>query len=99
MRQRASGRPPGGGDRQSPRLPEGAGHGPRIGGIVYTESARKVAYFVETAERPGTPLIYLQDVSGFMVGPEAEKRGHHPRGRGDGRDHGVRDGAQDRADD
>ena len=27
--------------------------GPRIGGIVYTESARKVAYFVENAERPG----------------------------------------------
>ncbi len=48
---------------------------PRIGGIIYTESARKVAYFVENAERAGTPLIYLQDVSGFMVGPEAEKEG------------------------
>ncbi len=48
---------------------------PRIGGIIYTESARKVAYFVETAERLGTPLIYLQDVSGFMVGPEAEREG------------------------
>jgi 3-methylcrotonyl-CoA carboxylase beta subunit len=48
---------------------------PRIGGIVYTESARKVAYFVETAERSRTPLIYLQDVSGFMVGPEAEREG------------------------
>jgi acetyl-CoA carboxylase carboxyltransferase component len=48
---------------------------PRIGGIVYTESARKVAYFVETAERLGLPLIYLQDVSGFMVGPEAEREG------------------------
>src|SRR6204780_2105768 len=30
--------------------------GPRIGGIIYTESARKVAYFVETAERLGLPL-------------------------------------------
>jgi acetyl-CoA carboxylase carboxyltransferase component len=48
---------------------------PRIGGIIYTESARKVAYFVETAERLGTPLVYLQDVSGFMVGPEAEREG------------------------
>jgi 3-methylcrotonyl-CoA carboxylase beta subunit len=48
---------------------------PRIGGIVYTESARKVAYFVETCERLGQPLIYLQDVSGFMVGPEAETSG------------------------
>ncbi|MGE5648229.1 MAG: acyl-CoA carboxylase subunit beta [Acidobacteriota bacterium] len=49
--------------------------GPRIGGIVYTESARKVAYFVENAERLGLPLIYLQDVSGFMVGTEAERGG------------------------
>jgi acetyl-CoA carboxylase carboxyltransferase component len=49
--------------------------GPRIGGIVYTESARKVAYFVETAERQGLPLVYLQDVSGFMVGSEAETQG------------------------
>jgi 3-methylcrotonyl-CoA carboxylase beta subunit len=49
--------------------------GPRIGGIVYAESARKVAYFVENAERNGVPLIYLQDVSGFMVGVEAERDG------------------------
>ena len=49
--------------------------GPRIGGIVYTESARKVAYFVENAERAGTPLLYMQDVSGFMVGVEAETGG------------------------
>ena len=48
---------------------------PRIGGIVYAESARKVAFFVETAERLRHPLIYLQDVSGFMVGPEAERAG------------------------
>jgi acetyl-CoA carboxylase carboxyltransferase component len=49
--------------------------GPRIGGIIYTESARKVAYFVENAERQGLPIIYLQDVSGFMVGVEAETGG------------------------
>jgi 3-methylcrotonyl-CoA carboxylase beta subunit len=49
--------------------------GPRIGGIVYTESARKVAYFVENAERRNLPLLYLQDVSGFMVGAEAESGG------------------------
>ncbi len=48
---------------------------PRIGGIVYTESARKVAYFVEYAERAGLPILYLQDVSGFMVGVEAEQSG------------------------
>ncbi len=49
--------------------------GKHIGGIVYAESARKVAYFVEMAERAGTPLIYIQDVSGFMVGGEAESGG------------------------
>ncbi len=48
---------------------------PRLGGIVYTESARKVAYFVETCERQGLPIIYVQDVSGFMVGVEAESEG------------------------
>jgi 3-methylcrotonyl-CoA carboxylase beta subunit len=47
--------------------------GARIGGIVYTESARKVAYFVENAERNNTPIVYFQDVSGFMVGAEAER--------------------------
>ncbi|MBV8897762.1 MAG: acyl-CoA carboxylase subunit beta [Acidobacteriaceae bacterium] len=49
--------------------------GPRVGGIVYTESARKVAYFVENAERHRLPLLYVQDVSGFMVGVEAETAG------------------------
>jgi acetyl-CoA carboxylase carboxyltransferase component len=49
--------------------------GPRIGGIIYTDSARKVAYFVEQAERAGTPIVYVQDVSGFMVGIDAESSG------------------------
>src|ERR1700676_338945 len=49
--------------------------GARIGGIIYTESSRKVAYFVENAERNNLPLIYLQDVSGFMVGVDAERAG------------------------
>jgi acetyl-CoA carboxylase carboxyltransferase component len=48
---------------------------PRIGGIIYTETARKVAYFVEMAERLGTPILYVQDVSGFMVGQESESAG------------------------
>jgi len=34
-----------------------------------------VAYFVELANRAGTPIIYIQDVSGFMVGSEAESEG------------------------
>ena len=49
--------------------------GPRIGGIIYTESARKAAFFVDVAERHRLPLLYLQDVSGFMVGRQAEESG------------------------
>ena len=52
-----------------------AGGPPRFGGIVYTESAEKVAYFIETCNRHQTPLLFIQDVSGFMVGPEAEHSG------------------------
>ena len=51
------------------------GDAPRVGGIVYTESAEKVAYFIETASRERIPLLFVQDVSGFMVGPEAEHSG------------------------
>ena len=51
-------------------------HGPpRFGGIVYTESAEKVAYFLENLNRHRTPMLFVQDVSGFMVGPEAERSG------------------------
>ncbi len=52
-----------------------AGKPPRIGGIIYTESAEKAAYFIETCNRHGTPLLFIQDVSGFMIGVEAEHSG------------------------
>lgn len=52
-----------------------SGGSPRFGGIVYSESAEKVAYFIETCNRHMTPLLFVQDVSGFMVGPEAEHSG------------------------
>jgi 3-methylcrotonyl-CoA carboxylase beta subunit len=51
------------------------GGAPRFGGIVYTESAEKAAYFIETMSRHGTPILFVQDVSGFMVGIEAEHSG------------------------
>jgi len=55
------------------RMP--GGKPPRFGGIIYTESAEKVAYFIETCSRHQTPLLFVQDVSGFMVGPDAEHSG------------------------
>jgi 3-methylcrotonyl-CoA carboxylase beta subunit len=51
------------------------GERPRAGGIVYAESAEKAAYFIENAARERIPLLFVQDVSGFMVGPEAEQSG------------------------
>ena len=51
------------------------GERPRFGGIVYTGSAEKTAYFIETASRERLPILFVQDVSGFMVGPEAEQSG------------------------
>ena len=51
------------------------GERPRFGGIVYTGSAEKTAYFIETASRERIPILFVQDVSGFMVGPDAEQSG------------------------
>ncbi len=51
------------------------GDPPKIGGIIYTESADKVAYFIENADRERLPLLFVQDVSGFMVGTAAEHSG------------------------
>jgi acetyl-CoA carboxylase carboxyltransferase component len=51
------------------------GQPPRFGGIVYTESAEKTAYFIDNCNRHSTPLLFVQDVSGFMVGAEAEHSG------------------------
>jgi len=48
---------------------------PRFGGIIYKESAEKCAYFIENCNRHSTPIVYFQDVSGFMVGAEAEHSG------------------------
>jgi len=52
-----------------------SGERPRFGGIIYTGSAEKVAYFIETANRERMPILFVQDVSGFMVGSEAEHSG------------------------
>ncbi len=51
------------------------GERPRTGGIIYTGSAEKAAFFIDTASRERIPLLFVQDVSGFMVGPEAEHAG------------------------
>jgi 3-methylcrotonyl-CoA carboxylase beta subunit len=52
-----------------------AGEKPRFGGILYAESAEKVAFYIDRCDRERIPLLFVQDVSGFMVGPEAEHEG------------------------
>jgi acetyl-CoA carboxylase carboxyltransferase component len=51
------------------------GKPPKFGGIIYKDSAEKVAYFIDVCSRHRTPLLFIQDVSGFMVGAEAEHSG------------------------
>ncbi len=54
---------------------DAGGGRPKFGGIIYTDSAEKCAYFIDTCSRHRTPLLFIQDVSGFMVGAEAEHSG------------------------
>ena len=47
----------------------------QIGGVVYSEAADKGARFVQLCNQKRIPLIFLQDVTGFMVGSRAEHGG------------------------
>jgi acetyl-CoA carboxylase carboxyltransferase component len=44
-------------------------------GILFSESALKGAHFIELCAQRATPLIFLQNITGFMVGKEYEHRG------------------------
>jgi 3-methylcrotonyl-CoA carboxylase beta subunit len=44
-------------------------------GILFSESALKGAHFIELCNRRGIPLLFLQNVVGFIVGAEFERRG------------------------
>jgi 3-methylcrotonyl-CoA carboxylase beta subunit len=46
-----------------------------FGGVIYTESADKAARFIMACNQNRIPLVFLQDVNGFMVGREAEWNG------------------------
>ncbi len=46
-----------------------------IGGVIYTESADKAARFVMDCNQLKVPILFIQDVLGFMVGREAEQSG------------------------
>lgn len=44
-------------------------------GILFSESALKGAHFIELCAQRGTPLVFLQNITGFMIGKEYEHRG------------------------
>jgi 3-methylcrotonyl-CoA carboxylase beta subunit len=47
----------------------------QIGGVLYPDSAEKAARFVMECNQSAVPLIFLQNVQGFMVGKQAEQAG------------------------
>lgn len=47
----------------------------QYGGVIYVDSADKAARFVMDCNQSRLPLLFLQDVNGFMVGKEAEQAG------------------------
>jgi 3-methylcrotonyl-CoA carboxylase beta subunit len=44
-------------------------------GVLFSESALKGAHFIELCDQRGIPLIFLQNISGFMVGRDSEAGG------------------------
>jgi 3-methylcrotonyl-CoA carboxylase beta subunit len=55
-------------------------HGHPVGiiannGVLFSESAQKGAHFIELCDQRGIPLVFLQNISGFMVGRDAEAGG------------------------
>ncbi|HMA18530.1 MAG TPA: carboxyl transferase domain-containing protein, partial [Thermoanaerobaculia bacterium] len=44
-------------------------------GILFSESALKATHFIQMCARRGTPLLFLQNITGFMVGKDYERGG------------------------
>ena len=44
-------------------------------GILFSEAALKGAHFIELCDQRGVPLVFLQNITGFMVGRDAEAGG------------------------
>ena len=47
----------------------------QIGGVIYNDSADKAARFIMNCNQKKIPLVFLQDVTGFMVGSRSEHSG------------------------
>jgi acetyl-CoA carboxylase carboxyltransferase component len=49
--------------------------GMQIGGVIYSDSADKASRFIMNCNQKNIPLVFLQDVTGFMVGSKSEHGG------------------------
>ncbi len=49
--------------------------GVQFGGVIYSDSADKASRFIMTCNQKNIPLVFLQDVTGFMVGSKSEHGG------------------------
>src|SRR6202045_1925049 len=49
--------------------------GIQMGGVIYSDSADKAARFIMDCNQDGLPIVFFQDVTGFMVGRDAEQSG------------------------
>jgi 3-methylcrotonyl-CoA carboxylase beta subunit len=47
----------------------------QMGGVIYNDSADKAARFIMNCNQKKIPLVFLQDVTGFMVGSRSEHSG------------------------
>ena len=47
----------------------------QFGGVIYSDSADKAARFIANCNQKKIPLVFLQDVTGFMVGSRSEHKG------------------------
>ena len=47
----------------------------QMGGVIYNDSADKAARFIQNCNQKKIPLVFLQDVTGFMVGSRSEHSG------------------------
>lgn len=47
----------------------------QMGGVIYNDSADKAARFIQNCNQKRIPLVFLQDVTGFMVGSRSEHAG------------------------
>ncbi len=53
-------------------------------GVLFSESALKGTHFIELCDQRGIPLVFLQNITGFMVGTRVRGRRHRQGRRQDG---------------